>query len=628
MNAKLVISSGKNRGEIYVLSDGETFVGRESSCAIQLNDSSVSRRHCRLTRRGELFFVSDSESLNGTFVNGEAANETVLQNGDRIAVGDFVLTFYDADAAETSGSNQVFLDKTEFRLPKNSVQIRLDEAVGAMARDLTALLKISSKINQIYNVEELQTELLRQIFEVVPAETGAILLIGEGGEAAEIVGFNHAEKNKIVSVSQTIVRRVMSEQTVILANDIVEQENFVDAKSLLLTETESLLCVPLVLFEKSTGAIYLTANQRNANFDENHLRLVTAIAQIAAAAFENARNFAFLESENRRLQTQNLTEQNMLGESPAMQKVFRFIAKAAPTDANVLITGESGTGKELAARSIHLNSKRKAAPFVAINCAALTESLLESELFGHEKGAFTGAVGQKKGKIEIAESGTLFLDEIGEMALPLQAKILRVLQEREFERVGGTRTLKADVRLIAATNRDLEAEIRTGNFRQDLFYRLNVVQFEMPALRERREDVLILAEAFLCKFSRKMNRRIRGISAQAKKLLHAYDYPGNVRELENAIERAVVLGSSEWIAPEDLPDNFLEIETEKDYGENGKNTNYHDAIRETKKDLIRKAFSEARGNYTETAKILDVHPNYLHRLIRNLDIKSELEKKE
>jgi Nif-specific regulatory protein len=628
MNAKLVISSGKNRGEIYVLSDGETFVGRESSCAIQLNDSSVSRRHCRLTRRGELFFVSDSESLNGTFVNGEAANETVLQNGDRIAVGDFVLTFYDADAAEASGSNQVFLDKTEFRLPKNSVQIRLDEAVGAMARDLTALLKISSKINQIYNVEELQTELLRQIFEVVPAETGAILLIGEGGEAAEIVGFNHAEKNKIVSVSQTIVRRVMSEQTVILANDIVEQENFVDAKSLLLTETESLLCVPLVLFEKSTGAIYLTANQRNANFDENHLRLVTAIAQIAAAAFENARNFAFLESENRRLQTQNLTEQNMLGESPAMQKVFRFIAKAAPTDANVLITGESGTGKELAARSIHLNSKRKAAPFVAINCAALTESLLESELFGHEKGAFTGAVGQKKGKIEIAESGTLFLDEIGEMALPLQAKILRVLQEREFERVGGTRTLKADVRLIAATNRDLEAEIRTGNFRQDLFYRLNVVQFEMPALRERREDVLILAEAFLCKFSRKMNRRIRGISAQAKKLLHAYDYPGNVRELENAIERAVVLGSSEWIAPEDLPDNFLEIETEKDYGENGKNTNYHDAIRETKKDLIRKAFSEARGNYTETAKILDVHPNYLHRLIRNLDIKSELEKKE
>lgn len=626
MNAKIVISSGKNRGEIYELSDREIFVGRESSCRIRLNDASISRRHCRLEKRGERFFVNDLESLNGTFVNDRAANETVLETGDRISVGDFVLTFYDSDAAQVSDSNQVFLDATEYRLPKNSIQIRLDEAVGALARDLTALLKISSKINRIYNVEELQTELLRQIFEVVPAETGAILLFDESGEPAKTVGFSRADKNEIVGISQTAVRLVMSEKTVILVNDVAEAENLAESKSLFLTGAVSLLCVPLVLFEKSFGAIYLTANGKNANFDENHLRLVTAIAQIAAAAIENAKNFAFLEKENRRLRTENSAEQNMLGESAAMQKVFRFVAKAAPTDANVLITGESGTGKELAARSIHLNSNRKNASFVAINCAALTETLLESELFGHEKGAFTGAVAQKKGKIEIAENGTLFLDEIGEMAISLQAKILRVLQEREFERVGGTRSLKADVRLIAATNRDLEAEIRAGNFRKDLFYRLNVVKFEMPALRERREDVLILAEAFLGKFSQKLNRRIGGFSAQAKKLLLAYDYPGNVRELENAIERAVVLGSSEWITPEDLPENFLEIETEKYYAESGENINYHDAVRETKKDLIRKAFAEARGNYTEAAKILNVHPNYLHRLIKNLDIKGELEK--
>jgi len=252
----------------------------------------------------------------------------------------------------------------------------------------------------------------------------------------------------------------------------------------------------------------------------------------------------------------------------------------------------------------------------------LSETLLESELFGHEKGAFTGAVQQKKGKIETAEGGTLFLDEIGEMNINLQAKLLRVLQEREFERVGGVRSVKADIRLIAATNRDLQTEVKNGNFRQDLFYRLNVVRFTMPALRERREDILLLAESFAAKFSRILNRKIRGISANAQKILLKYDFPGNVRELENAVERAAVLGSSEWILPEDLPEDFLELQTESEISDL---STYHDALREKKKELISNAFREAKGNYVETAKILDVHPNYLHRLIRNLEIKDDLE---
>jgi Nif-specific regulatory protein len=342
-------------------------------------------------------------------------------------------------------------------------------------------------------------------------------------------------------------------------------------------------------------------------------------------AIENVRQFDRLETENRFLREETLENRNMTGASEAMEKVFKFIAKAAPTDSTVLINGESGTGKELAARAIHENSRRKDKPFVAINCAALTETLLESELFGHEKGAFTGAVQQKKGKIEIAQSGTLFLDEIGEMAINLQAKLLRVLQEREFERVGGTRPIKADVRLVAATNRNLEEEVKTGNFRQDLFYRLNVVRFTMPALRERKEDIVLLAEKFAEKFSRQLNRRIRGISSKAKKLLLAYDFPGNVRELENAIERAVVLGSSEWILPEDLPENILENgESFPDKPETNAET-YHEVVLETKKQLIRKAFKEAKGSYVEAAKLLDVHPNYLHRLIRNLNLKTELE---
>jgi Nif-specific regulatory protein len=625
MRAKLVISSGKNAGEIYELGEGETIVGRELSSRIRLNDASVSRRHCSIEKRGETFFISDLDSLNGTLVNGNAAKETPLRSGDRIVAGDFVFTFYDGGDENITTSSRIFLDKTEFRLPKNSILLKIEDAVSAMARDLTALLQVSAKINAIYDLTELQNELLRQIFEVVPATDGAILLFDEGVETTEIVGLNRMDENKTISVSQTVVQKVFREKTVILANDAAKEENLARAESLLLSGTLSLLCAPLVLFDKAFGAIYLSTDQPGANFDESHLRFVTAVAQIASVAIENAKNVAWLKNENARLRKENLAEQNMIGESAAMQKVFRFIMKAAPTSSNVLISGESGTGKELAARAIHLNSLRKDAPFVAINCAALTETLLESELFGHEKGSFTGATAQKKGKIEIADGGTLFLDEIGEMAVALQAKVLRVLQEREFERVGGTRPIKADIRLIAATNRDLEAEIRTGNFRQDLFYRLNVVQFTMPALRERKEDIIILAEAFLEKFSAKLNRKMRGISAKAKKLLLAYDFPGNVRELENAIERAVVLGSSEWILPEDLPDNFLEIETENDFAGSENIRNYHDRIRETKKDLIRKAFAEAKGSYTEAAKILDVHPNYLHRLIRNLDIKNELE---
>src|SRR5438876_12148167 len=225
----------------------------------------------------------------------------------------------------------------------------------------------------------------------------------------------------------------------------------------------------------------------------------------------------------------------MVGESPRMREVFQFIRKVAPTDSTVLIRGESGTGKELVARAIHRNSRRQNRPFVAINCAALTDTLLESELFGHEKGAFTGAVALKKGKIEVADSGTVFLDEIGELAPNLQAKLFRVLQEREFERVGGTRPIKVDVRLIAATNVDLNEASRTGKFRQDLYYRLNVVSLEVPPLREHPQDIPLLAAYFIARYSEKVNRRVAGISPKARTCLLHYSWPGNVRELENAI---------------------------------------------------------------------------------------------
>ena len=311
-----------------------------------------------------------------------------------------------------------------------------------------------------------------------------------------------------------------------------------------------------------------------------------------------------------------LQAHDMVGDSEPMRRVYTRIEKVAPSDCTVLINGETGTGKELAARAIHQNSRRARRPFVAINCAALTESLLESELFGHEKGAFTGAIVQKKGKLEVADGGTVFLDEIGELAPSLQSKLLRALQHHEFERVGGTRTIKVDVRVIAATNRDLAAAAADGTFRQDLWYRLNVVSLTMPPLRERRGDIPVLAAHFVAKYGR---GRPVTLSAEAVTLLASHDWPGNVRELENAIERAVVLGASDRIVADDLPEPLVENAAGAASG--GETTMYHQGVAEVKRRLILGALDRSGGNYTAAARLLGLNPTYLHRLLRNLQLR-------
>jgi Nif-specific regulatory protein len=376
------------------------------------------------------------------------------------------------------------------------------------------------------------------------------------------------------------------------------------------------------MLERTLGVIYLDTKEPDTVFDKDHLQLVSAISAITAVAMENARHFEWLVSENQRLIADFNIEHNLIGESAPVREVLQFIAKVAPTDSSVLLSGESGTGKELAARAIHKNSKRAEKAFMGVNCAALAESLLESELFGHEKGSFTGALVQKKGRLEIADGGTVFLDEIGELSPALQVKLLRVLQEREFERVGGTRSIKVDIRLITATNKNLEEAVSQGTFRQDLYYRLNVVSLEMPPLRDRPDDIPLLANYFAAKYSEKCNRRVVGISSEAQARLRNYDWPGNVRELENAIERAVVLGTTEQILLEDLPESVLESEP----ATMEPATKYHDAVAQTKKQVILSAMQQMKGNYTEAAKLLGVHPNYLHRLIRNLNLKDQLKR--
>jgi two-component system response regulator HydG len=307
-----------------------------------------------------------------------------------------------------------------------------------------------------------------------------------------------------------------------------------------------------------------------------------------------------------------------VGDSMEVRRLLALVERVAPRDTTVLITGESGTGKELIARALHQKSPRCDRPFIAVNCAALSESLFESELFGHEKGAFTGAISLKKGRFELAQGGTIFLDEVGELAPGLQAKLLRVLQQREFERVGGTQPHPLDIRVVAATNRDLNADVSEGKFREDLYHRLNVVTLESPPLRDRKDDIPQLAMFFLNRSAERCKRQVRGISPEAQEMLKQYAWPGNVRELENAMERAVVLGLSEWVLPEDLPETLLEA------APRDAETKYHRSVGQAKREAIVDAYVQGKGDYKLAAGLLGLHPNYLLRLVRNLGLREEI----
>jgi transcriptional regulator with GAF, ATPase, and Fis domain len=617
MPPRLAAISGKLKGAIFALNEESLIIGRETAANLCIADASVSRRHSKIEKRETGFVITDLESLNGTFVNDLPVRSRLLEHGDRVRIGDsqFLFLMHEGDA--TSKSSDVRLDEAHV-LSGSTVQIRFDDAIYQMTRDLSVLMKISTTINSIRGLDNLLERLLELLFEVVPAQRGAILLTDESSfEASLVFGLDRVHgKDAAVNVSRTIVQQVLRDGVALLANDAASETALV-SDSLIAARTRSVMCVPLILFDRKLGVLYLDSTLTSDQFNRDHLQLVTAIAGIAAVAIENARQFEWLETENERLRTDVNIEHNMVGESAAMQRVYHFISKVAPTEATVLVNGESGTGKELAARAIHRNSKRAQKPFMAVNCAALNESLLESELFGHEKGSFTGAFAQKKGRLEIADGGTVFLDEIGELTPPLQVKLLRVLQERQFERVGGIVTINVDLRLIAATNKNLEEAIEAGQFRQDLYYRLNVVSLEMPALRDRREDIMLLANYFADKYGARCNRKLKGFSAEARNCLSAYDWPGNVRELENTIERAIVLGTSEWILPEDLPEAVLEMKVT-----DGSATTYHAAVVHNKKQIILRALEEAKQNQMEAARLLGIHPNYLQRLIRNLNLRS------
>jgi len=549
---RLVVVGGLDSGRAYELAPGEYIVGRGTGVEIPLADESVSRRHALLTVTEDGVTVLDLDSHNGTRVNGRVVKSSQVLDGDEVRFGSSVLMLETRSAASGATVSVQFTREEGVPAAPSAPLIALPED----SRRLAILYAVGNAINSAVGLPELLDKILATIFEVVPAERGAILLWDEAERRwapAAVHSRDAAAGQGEIAVSHAIIEKAFEAGAPILSADARSDVRFGASDSIEAFAIRSTICCPLAVREERLGVLHLDTRQATEAFSEQDVRLVGAIASQAAIAIANARLHDALRQENIQLRRALGSRHCIVGASAAMRELVNLIRRVSQTDATVLLRGESGTGKEVVARTLHALSPRRGRPFVCVNCAAVPETLLESELFGHEKGAFTGAIERRIGRFEQANGGTIFLDEIGEMPTATQAKILRVLQEQEFQRVGGTHSLRVDVRLIASTNRDLEAALAAEQFRRDLYYRLKVIEVFLPPLRERKDDIPLLCEHFLGEIAREMGRQPPEVDEAAMRALRAYPWPGNVRELRNVLERAMVLGVGQKLLPRHLP---------------------------------------------------------------------------
>jgi len=521
-------------------------------------------------------------------VNGKKRSKHKLTHDERLVIGSVELKFAMVD----------------------DVAVQPDEAANTIA-DLdayTKLFEFSDQLMHVRDLSELLDRLMDAVIQITNADKG-FLILAEAETLDIKVARNLNRENIADAISQlsdSIIAKVVKTRRPVIISDAMHDDEFAAAKSVMHLKVSSVICVPLLDRGRLLGLIYVGNDSIRDLFQDQTLRVLTVFASQAALIVANALLLDELRVDNKRLHDR--LEQYRFGEivgtSPPMQAVFRKVEKIAPTDISVLITGETGTGKELIAREIHNRSPRAQKPFITINCGAIPENLLESELFGHVKGAFTGAVANKQGKFQAADGGTLFLDEIGEMPVELQVKILRALQERIVFRVGDTRPEACDIRILAATNRDLEKEIQNGRFREDLYYRLNVVNVELPPLRVRGDDVLVIARYLLSRYAREYDAKVKGFSPNAAVAVRKHNWPGNIRELENRIKKAIVLCESTVIGPDDLGltgDTLPQILT------------LAEAKDKFQRDYINEVLALNNGNRTKTARDLGVDPRTVFR---------------
>lgn len=486
------------------------------------------------------------------------------------------------------------------------------------------LIEINTLINSNYgDATSLLTQILESATRLTQGEASSLVLKNEadGKLYFEIaLGPKGTDVKKFsLNPGQGIAGWVAERGQSLIVNDVETDSRFSKEISKSIGfPTYSILAVPMLIRDRCMGVIEIINKKGQKYFTQEDLQWLEIFAVQSSIAIENARYLEKAKEEIGYLRNQISSEKGyhvFIAKSPDILEKLELIEKVAKTDSSVLILGESGVGKELIAEQVHLKSNRKNRPFVRVNCAALPEGLLESELFGHVKGAFTDAIQNRKGRFELADSGTIFLDEIGDLPLRLQAKLLRVLQQKTFERVGSSETVQVDVRIVAATNKDIATQVKNGEFRSDLFYRLNVLPIYVPALRQRKEDIPELAAYFLKKFSRETNKQFTGFSDGAMDLMLSYSWPGNIRELENAVERAVVIARDKLIGPKDLLLGSSSIESDEYKGKDLK-----EALSLFKKHFIGSALEEHGWNQTETAKALDIQRTYLSRLIKDLSI--------
>ena len=680
----LLVYEGPDGAQRYPLGDTAIAIGRGAGCDIRLGDLSLSGNHCRVEPSGRGWKIVDLGSRNGTFVNEVLVKQRKLQDGDRVRLGRAKFRFMVSGETEDQVTQVRSLVEHAYERGRERGVKQLADLFAEAAERIgkPGLLVSSDQLKAAQNLQRVMNAMVesrkpRQIFEMIVdtlieftgAERGFFILMEDGtkdtkGRRTRKVmaarNFDKEEiKNAIEKISTTIEREVLRKGRPVIVNDAPLDDRYAGSDSIVDMRLRSVMCAPVRGGDEMAGTIYLDNRFERGVFRDEQLSLVGVFADQAAVALQNAmlhrsneqrlEELTMAKSEveelnrilaDRIAQTSaELAEvkehvlrdldqaplkysySNIIGKSRRMRDVFHLLDKVTESDVPVLIHGESGTGKELVARAIHFNGPRKNAPFISENCAAIPETLLESELFGYMKGSFTGATADKKGLFEAANGGTLFLDEIGDMPMDMQKKLLRVLQEREVRRVGGNRTIPIDVRILAASNMDLRKLCEEGRFREDLYYRLNVITVNLPPLRDRREDIPLLVAAFLDEFAQE--GEVKSVSDDAMGALETHHWPGNVRELRNEIQRAAAL-SDRVIVPLVLSENVRGRQEESPaVQELGKRT-LKEMVKEVTENLERKVIQEAlnrsRGRKAQAARLLGVSRPTLDSKIDNYDL--------